>query len=241
MLAAAYTTDSTNTFVTVPSTMTGGMSIRYLRDQFGQMEVETERTLHVDAYDLLNLQAAKVNPGSDGLVILPFLAGERTPIWDVDARGVLFGLSLSHGKGHLVRAMMEAVAYALYHNYTLITEVRSRINYPIVVNEGGARSPLWRRIITDVFNVPTVMVKRRTGAPYGDAILSGVATGIFPDFSVAREWAEYIEPMQPNPHCHERYMDYYALYRKLYDHVKADFKELAALRNRYAEEDSAAA
>jgi sugar (pentulose or hexulose) kinase len=234
MIVCAYTVDSAETYVTVPTTTTGGMSIRYLRDNFSQMEVEVERALGVDSYDLLNMQAAKVAPGSDGLVILPYLMGERTPIWDVDARGVIFGLSLSHTKGHIVRAMMEAVAYALYHNYTLIKDVRNKINYPFVLNEGGAKSPLWRRIITDVMNVPTVLVKRRTGAPYGDAILSGVATGVFKGFGVAREWAEYIDPMEPDQSNHERYMKYYAIYRNLYEHVKGDFQDLAVVRNKFA-------
>ena len=160
------------------------------------------------------------------------LMGERTPIWDVAARGVIFGLSLNHGKGHIVRAMMEAVAYALYDSYRLIKEAGLRINYPILMNEGGAVSTLWRQIITDVFNVPTVLVKRRTGAPFGDAILAGVATGVFEDFSVAKGWAEYIHPMQPSQENHDRYMEYFALYKQLYEHVKADFRELAALRDR---------
>ena len=112
--------------------------------------------------------------------------GERTPIWDVYARGNIFGLSMHHTRGHVVRAMMESVAYALYDSFRIIRDTGRNINAPIVLNEGGAKSPLWRRIITDVFNVPTVLVERRTGAPYGDAILAGVATGIFPDFSVAK-------------------------------------------------------
>lgn len=230
MINVAYTVDSEDTYITIPSTTTGGQSIRYLRDSFSQAEIETERILGVDAYELLNLQARKVPVGSEGLIILPFLMGERTPIWDVYARGVIFGLSLHHTKGHLVRAMMEAVAYALYDSYRLIKESGLKINYPLVLNEGGAKSTLWRRIITDVFNVPTVLVKRRTGAPFGDAILAGVATGVLEDFSVAKQWAEYIEPMEPDEDNHERYMEYFALYKKLYEHVKADFRELARLR-----------
>jgi len=230
MINFAYTVDSENTYVTVPSTTTGGQSLRYLRDTFSQYEMETERVLGISSYDLLNLQAQKVPPGSEGLIILPFLMGERTPIWDVYARGVIFGLSLRHTKGHIVRAMMEAVAYALYDSYRLIKESGLQINYPLVMNEGGAVSKLWRQIITDVFNVPTVLVKRRVGAPFGDAILAGVATGIFKDFSVAKEWAEYIEPMEPNQENHDRYMEYFALYKQLYEHVKDDFKELARLR-----------
>ncbi len=220
-----------DTYVTVPTTMTGGQCIRYLRDAFSQYEVETERVLGVSSYDLLNMQAQKVPPGCDGLIILPFLMGERTPIWDVNARGVIFGMSLNHSKGHIVRAMMEGVAYAMYDSFHLIQQAGLPANFPMVLNEGGAVSKLWRQIITDVFNVPTAMVKRRAGAPFGDAVLAGVATGLFEDFSVAREWAEYIEPMEPNQENHERYMAYFDLYKRIYNHVKDDFVTLAQLRD----------
>jgi len=193
--------------------------------------METERALGVSAYDLLTLQAAKIPAGSEGLIILPFLMGERTPIWDTRARGVIFGLSLSHTKGHVVRAMMEAVAYALYDSYRLIKQAGLKINYPIVLNEGGAVSKLWRQIITDVFSAPTVLVKRRTGAPYGDAILAGVVTGVLKDFSVAKEWAEYIDRLEPSQENHERYMEYFGLYKEIYEHVKGDFRTLARLRD----------
>jgi xylulokinase len=227
-----YTVNCESTYITVPTTMTGGQSIRYLRDSFSQYEVEVERVLGVSAYDLLNMEAAKVPVGSDGLIVLPFLMGERTPIWDALSRTMIFGLSLNHTKGHVVRAMMEGVAYAMYHSFSLIKEAGLKINLPLVMNEGGAVSKLWRQIITDVFNVPIVLVKRRTGAPFGDAILAGVATGVFPGFGVAKEWAEYIEPMEPNAENHERYMEYFGLYKTLYEHTKDDFKELARLRDR---------
>ena len=234
MINFAFTIDSANTYITVPSTTTGGQSIRYLRDNFSQYEIEVERVLGVSSYDLLNMQAEKTPPGCDGLIILPYLMGERTPIWDVHARGVVFGLSLNHTKGHLVRAMMEAVAYALYDSYQLIIQSGLKINYPLVMNEGGAVSTLWRQIITDVFNVPTVLVKRRTGAPFGDAILAGVATGIFKDFAVAKAWSEYVAVMEPNPERHARYMDFFTLYKQVYEHVKGDYVTLAHLRDKYA-------
>jgi len=230
MINFPYTVDSRHTYITVPTTMTGGQSIRYLRDQFSQHEMEVERVLGTSAYDLLNLQAQRVPLGSDGLIVLPFLMGERTPIWDVYARGIVFGLSMNHSKGHLVRAMMEAVAYALYDSFWLIRDAGLKINLPLIMNEGGAVSTLWRQIITDVFNVPIALVKRRTGAPFGDAILAGVAAGVFRDFGVAKAWAEYVEPMEPNAANHERYMEYFALYKRIYEHVKQDFVDLARLR-----------
>jgi xylulokinase len=231
MINVAFTIDSKNTYITIPSTTTGGQSIRYIRDQFSQYEMEVERVLGVSSYDLLNMQAAGLPPGSEGLVILPFLMGERTPIWDQHARGVIFGLSLNHNKGHIVKAMMEAVAYALYDSYRLIKQSGLKINYPIVFHEGGTASTLWRQIITDVFNTQTILVRSRTGAPMGDAILAGVMTGVFKDYSVAKKWCAYIDPMEPNKENHERYMQYFALFKRIYEHVKDDFKELARLRD----------
>jgi sugar (pentulose or hexulose) kinase len=231
MLNFAFTIDSENTFTTAASTTTGGQSIRFLRDFFSQVETEVERTLGIGSYDLLNLEAQEIALGSEGLVILPYLMGERTPIWDEHARGVVFGLSLNHSKGHIIRAMMEAVAYALYDSYRLIADCGLRINYPIVFHEGGAVSKLWRQIITDVFNTPTVLVGRRAGAPWGDALLAGVATGIVPDYALAKECVELVDPMEPDPQNHERYMQFFHIYKQLYEHLQEDFLQLAAVRD----------
>lgn len=219
-----------DTLVTIPTTMTGGQSLRYLRDNLSHAEVNVEQMVGVSAYDLMNLEAAKVPVGSDGLIILPLLMGERTPLWDPYVRGVVFGLSLNHSKGHLVRAMMEGVAYAMYHSYSLLIQGNLKINYPLVMNEGGAVSRLWRQIITDVLNIPTVLVKRRTGAPYGDCILAGVATGHFKNFGVVRNWVEYIDPLEPNAENHARYMQYYEVYQQLYPSLQNSFHALARLR-----------
>jgi sugar (pentulose or hexulose) kinase len=229
MIGFAYTTDSTRTYVTVPTTTTGGQLLRYMRDEFFRAEVRTETSTGVNTFDLINQEAASAPPGAEGLIVLPFLMGERTPIWDSYARGVVFGLSLHHTRGHVLRAMMESVAYALYDSFRIIQQTGRKMNFPIVLNEGGAKSPLWRRIITDVFQVPTVLVERRTGAPYGDAILAGVATGIFPGFEVARQWSRYIEPMEPDPRHRDLYQNHFRLYKQLYEHVRSDFRELAAL------------
>ncbi len=235
MIAFAYTTDSERTYITAPTTMTGGQLIRYMRDNFYVAELAAEGKRGTDTYDLMNDEARGVPPGSEGLVVLPFLMGERTPIWDVYARAVIFGLSLNHTRGHVVRAMMESVAYALYDSWRLIQQAGWKVRTPIVLNEGGAKSVLWRRIITDVLDVPTVLVERRTGAPYGDAILAGVAAGVFPDFSAARRSTNYIEPMEPDQANHELYMRYFDLYKSVYNHVKEDFRTLAALRGTSAQ------
>ncbi len=235
MINCAYTVDSENTYVVIPTTTTGGQLIRYMRDSFSPLEVSIEKIAGVSAYDLLNYEAERVEPGCEGLVILPYLMGERTPIWDPHARGVIFGLSLHHTKAHVVRGMMESVAYALWHSYEIIRHDLGTLNFPIVMNEGGAKSTLWRQIITNVFNQPTVLLENRIGAPYGDCLLAGKAVGMFPDYSIAREKAEYIEPMEPDQELHERYMDYYAIYRALYENLRERFVDLAALRHKHAQ------
>lgn len=231
LMSFPYTVNSTNTYVTVPTTTTGGQTLRYLRDVVGQAEQEAERLTGISVYDTFTALAARVPVGSDGLVVLPYLMGERTPIWDADARSVIFGLSLNHGKGHLVRGYMEGVAYAMYDSFRLVREAGMKVNYPMVLNEGGAVSPLWRRIITDVFNVSTAMVKRRTGAAFGDAVLAGVATGILPSFDITREWVELVDEMEPNSSNNARYMELFDVYKTIYNRTKDQFPILAKLRN----------
>lgn len=234
MINFPYTVDSRRTLITVPTTLTGGQCVRFLRDNLLDFAKTQDPNWRVPTYDDLNVLAEKIPLGCDGLIALPYLMGERTPIWNNQARGLIFGLSLHHGLGHLVRAMMEGVAFALYDSFRLIQSAGLTINYPIVMNEGGAVSNLWRSIITDVFNVPTVLVKRRTGAPYGDAILAGVATGVIPDFKVTKRWVEYVDPMEPDPENHRRYLEIFSLYKQVYEHVKGDYNDLAVLRSKYS-------
>ena len=222
-----------NTYIVVPTTTTGGVLMRYLRDNFSQLECAAEALTGIDAYEMLNREAEKIAPGSDGLVVLPYLMGERTPIWDTDAKGTIFGLSLRHTKGHLIRAMMESVAYALYHSYEVLSPHVDTINTPIVLNEGGAKSALWRRIITDVFNMPTALVKNRSGAPYGDCLLAGVGCGLLRDFSIAREKTEYIQTLEPDQRTHELYMDYFQIYKDLYISLKDRFTQLARINRKH--------
>jgi xylulokinase len=98
------------------------------------------------------------------------------------------------------------------------------------MHEGGAKSNLWRQIITDVFNIPTVLTKQRTGAPFGDAYLAGVVTGYFKDFSKCKELAEYVNRMEPDSGRHELYMEYFSLYKKVYNDLKDDYRELSRIR-----------
>jgi xylulokinase len=232
MINFAYTTDSENTYITVPTTTTGGQLIRYMRDNFYKSERLQEKDSGINTYDIIDSEAAAVPPGAEGLIVLPYLMGERTPIWDTDARGTIFGLSLNHTRGHVVRAMMESVAFALYDSYSILKERGVTIKAPLILNEGGAKSRLWRQIITDVFNIPTAMVESRVGAPFGDAFLAGIATGVFKDYSLTKKKTRYVDHLEPNPENHKLYQEYFELYKDLYTHLKDDYKKLAALRDR---------
>lgn len=228
-----YPVNSRNNYVIFGSTTTGGYVLRHLRNNFSEYEKFIENNSEYDAYDLLNLQAERTNPGADCMISLPHFMGARTPAFNRDARGVVFGWSMNHTKGHLIRSMMEGVAFSAYRQYVGMMENGIVTKGPIVMNEGGAKSRLWRRIFTDVFGQPTVMLKNRTGAPYGNAILAGVSTGYLPDFSVAKKWAEYVDYMEPNVKTHEMYMELFQLYNSIYDHIQDDYATLAILRQKY--------
>lgn len=230
MINWSFTISEKDTYINCATTTTGGMFLRYIRDNFSQLEVAVESSFGISAYGLLDKQAEKASPGSDGLIVLPYLTGERTPIWDPYAKGVVFGLSLKHKKSHFVRAAMEGVAYAMYDSFKYHIDKKTKINYPLIMHEGGAKSRIWRQIVTDVFNVPTVLTKRGTGAPFGDAVLAGVATGNLKDFSVCKEWATYIDLFEPDVENHKTYMKYFSLYKRLYNDIKKDYRELARLK-----------
>lgn len=232
MVNIPYTTSPLDTWSAVAVTTTGGQALRYLRDAIGQIEVQVAPSLGVSPYDLLTLEARDIPAGSEGLIVLPYLMGERSPIWDATARGVLFGLSLHHGRGHIVRAFLEGVAYALYHSFTILRRTGLAVREPLVFNEGGARSEVWRRIITDVFGLPSALLQQRAGAPLGDAILAGVGTGVFDGFDVARRNARLIEHLEPDPRNHERYQEYFAIYRTLSEAVGPSFGPLHVLSQR---------
>ena len=197
MITWGFTVGEKDTYITAATTTTGGMFLRYIRDVFSQLEVSVENAFGISSYELLDSQAEKAPPGSDGLIILPFLTGERTPIWDSYAKAVVFGLSLKHDRSHFIRAAMEGVAFAMYDSLEYFIKKNVKINFPLVMHEGGAKSNIWRQIITDVFDVATVLTKRKTGAPFGDAILAGVATGYFKDYSMCKQWAEYVDMLEP--------------------------------------------
>ena len=227
MITIVHTAKSRTLYTTLAALVSCGALVRYFRDNFGQLEMAAEQMTGRDAYVMLNDEARDVPPGSDGLICLPYFMGERTPIWDTLARGVLFGLSLDHGRGHVIRALMEGAGYGLRHNFDLMRDSGVRMDLPMVLSEGGANSPMWRQIIADILDVDCVFATSSKGAPVGNAVAAGVGVGIYKDYDVVKQWVEYGETTAPTPENKVLYDKLYAVYRDLYPAVRTSFVNVA--------------
>jgi xylulokinase len=203
-------------------------SFRWFRDTLGQAELAAAHARGVDVYDLLTAAASEVAPGSEGLIFLPYLTGERTPHPDPDARGVFFGLTLRHGKGHLIRSVLEGVAYGLRDSLELLRSLGLRISQ-VRASGGGSRSALWRQILADVVNSEIALVNVSEGAAYGAALLAGVGTGVYASVAEACDRTIQItDRVEPSANA-AVYADYYPLYRELYPILAPQFKRLSAI------------
>ncbi|CAM00283.1 xylulokinase [Saccharopolyspora erythraea NRRL 2338] len=158
-------------------------------------------------------QAAQAPAGSRGLLLLPYFAGERTPIFDPDARGILAGLTTSHGRGELYRAALEGIAYGVRHNLEAMSEAGGTAGRLVAVG-GGTQGGLWTQIVSDVTGQEQQVPGETVGAAFGDALLAGVGTGaaVAPD-----EWNPIATTVRPNPANHDRYDAFYRHYRDLYE------------------------
>jgi len=157
-------------------TQTAGFSLRWFRDQFGagtNGHGSSHGDSRGDSYDTLTAEAANAPPGCDGLLWAPYLMGERTPYLDPAARGVLVGLTASHTRAHVIRAILEGVAFSLRDTFTIFQEIEVPVKI-VRLGGGGARSPLWRQIQADVYGQRVEIVEAEEGAAYGAAILAGV-------------------------------------------------------------------
>jgi xylulokinase len=207
-------------------------SFRWFRDSLGQSELTEASAHNADVYDVLTAEAAHAPAGSEGLIFLPYLTGERTPYPDPEARGVFFGLTLRHGKAHLIRAVLEGVAYGLRDSLQLLRALGIKIEQ-VRASGGGARSRLWRQILADVFNSEIALLNVSEGAAYAAALLAGVGTGAYRDVDEACASTIHVtERLEPGPHA-AAYADYYPIYRALYPALAPQFKQVSAVTARY--------
>lgn len=206
-----------------------GLSLKWLRDNFAGLERAMSAETGIDAYEFMTAGVADIPPGSEGLIWLPYLNGERTPHLDANARGVLFGVSARHTKAHVVRAVLEGVVYGLRDSLEIIRSLGIPIN-EIRLTGGGARSATWRQIQADVFQQPVVTINVEEGPAFGAAIIAGVATNVFDSFKDASQrLIKVTREVKPNRENSATYGQYYRLFQKLYGDVRGDFATLAKL------------
>lgn len=209
--------------------LAAGGSLRWYRDTLCRAEKEEAAKKNIDPYELITADAAQAPVGSDGLFFLPYLSGERTPHPDPDARGAFIGLTVRHKKSHLSRAVLEGISFGLADSFTLTREQGISTDQ-VRVTGGGAKSPFWRQMLTDILKVKIETVTSTEGAAYGAALLAGVGAGVFP--SVEDACRQTIRPQTtaaPDDANVAQYEKHYSVYRTLYRALKPSFDAIAAL------------
>jgi xylulokinase len=176
-------------------------------------------------YADLDALAAPIAAGSDGLVLLPYFLGEKTPIHDPLARGVFFGLTLSHTRAHAYRAILEGIAYGFRHHLAVLSE-RGLGAAQARVTNGGARSALWKQVTADVLGLPLEEIAGHPGSSLGAAFVAGKGVGLFKAWSDIERFVKLANVVAPDARAHERYGELFAIYRGLYASLKDHFPAL---------------
>jgi len=207
-------------------TQGAGLSLQWFRNQLATGLADQAAREGVEIYDLLTDEAAAVPAGAEGLYWLPYLMGERTPHLDASARGGWVGLTAKHTRGHLVRAILEGVAYSLNDCLGIIESLGASVE-AVRASGGGAKSPLWRSILAGVFSKPIATLQTQEGSAYGAALLAMVGTGAFGSVEEACESA-IVEQRRdlPEPALTSAYGHGYATFRDLYPALRDLFPKL---------------
>ena len=207
--------------------LSAGGSLQWLRNNLGQPEIAAAKKLRRDAYDLLIEQAATAPPGAAGLYFLPYLTGERCPYPDPAARGGWIGLTASHNRAHLIRAVVEGITYGLKDQVELMRQGGVAVNQ-IRASGGGARSRWWCQLMADIFDAEIVTTTSTEGGAYGAALLAGVACGAFATIEAACAKAIRItRRWKPNAKRSAAYRRHHETYRQLYADLRNTFPRMA--------------
>ncbi len=208
-------------------TQSAGFSLRWFRDQFGA-EAGSGGDSNRNAYDSLMQEAGKAPAGANGLLWAPYLMGERTPHLDPNARAALVGLTASHTRAHIVRAIIEGVAFSLRDTLTIFSELKLPIE-SIRLGGGGARAALWQQVQADIYGMPVDIVAAEEGPAYGAALLAGVGASMWPSVETACETAvrvaKRVEPDKTRMALMDRQ---YAAFRKLYPALRDTMHDLSS-------------
>lgn len=201
-----------------------GASYQWVRDALCAQAVLAAQTSGVSPYDIMNLEAETVAPGSEGLLFLPYLMGERSPHWNPKARGVFFGLTMSHRRPHMVRAVVEGVVLNL-RTVLLAFEEQGLSPREIRIVGGGAQGALWRKVMADAYQRPIVRTAlMRESTSLGAAIAGGVGVGLFRDFAAAAEIVRVVDRTDPDPELKHVYDAAYELFVSVYEALVPAFE-----------------
>lgn len=209
--------------------LSAGGSLQWYRNQLAETEVALARRKKIDPYELIMAQAAAAPAGSEGLFFLPYLTGERTPHADPYARAAWVGLSLRHGRAHLVRSVIEGATYAMRDSLEIIQQMQVPVK-EVRLSGGGARSKFWRQVQADIYGVRAVTTNSVEGPAYGVALLAAVGTGAFRTIVEACQATIKIEnSTSPNAKARKIYDAAYPVYQQLYRSLKNDYRTIAGL------------
>ncbi len=205
-------------------TITSGMATtgsltRWIRDNFAKDLLKREENGEGNAYTALFSEAENIPAGSNGIIVLPYFSGERMPIQDPQAKGVFFGLNLSHTRGHVVKAALEGIGYGICQNLDMIRKAGVELNNIMAVG-GGTKSRLWVQTVSDICGIRQTVPKVTIGASYGDAILAGLGVGIIKSPKDVKKWIEVDYITEPNSDHREVYEKYKKYYAQLYQSTK---------------------
>jgi sugar (pentulose or hexulose) kinase len=196
--------------------MAAGAAVTWFRDTFCQAEVAEAARTGEDAHALIEREAIEVPPGAQGLVFLPYLMGERSPIWDAQAKGAFIGLSLAHSRAHLYRAVLEGVSFALQHNIEAGRQSGQPLDDRLIVVGGAAHSDLWMQIAADITGYPVFTIEEEVEAALGAAMLAALGAGLIDAAMAERGWVTLVERARPEPAAQAVYRERFDIYKSLY-------------------------
>jgi ribulokinase len=226
--------NSEKMFATSGALSNCGSVINFCREILLDSPIKQKCRSKKNNYELLINETINSSLGSNGIICLPYLSGERSPIWDIYAKGAMVGFSNLSKRGDFIKSMMEGVAFAFLHNYSLIKSNGVDLTDPITIIEGGAENKIWRKIVCDVLGIRLAYYHENKGAPFGAALLAGIGIGIF------NKNKKSINKIIGNPTIivsneknHQVYLDIFRVYKKLYINLKKIFNDLYKIRNKY--------
>jgi xylulokinase len=221
----------TQSWLSLGGTLSGGAQewLRHAVARASMVEDDTAVRGALPSFEVLDAEASRVASGSDGLLFLPYLQGERTPIWDVAARGAYVGLGLSHGRGHLWRSLLEGIALG-FVDCQAVLEDGGVVLREVIAANGGGKSALFRQILCDALGVPLAYAAKGGGTVAGAGVLAALGAGIFAKAEDARDWRGALVRHAPNAAAHARYRELLALRRATYAGLRGVFEGLSKLR-----------